>query len=780
MKHYPELRLKISDAANAGISGLVLGYNNERILTGGFTISDDGLLSGPVAAALNRFIDDSVAAQCNDIRGRVGGVALAAGSSLLSTDGTSATQGTAYTVSVEDRAEAGTAQHGDILAERESMNAKAIAEGMESYIFSPKGRAEQVALLSQQDLEEISSAKAPLRAKRTTDDVRAIDPIASHELPMTGELAEIYGKTRVAAPEEAAIAKASQGAARDAVINNPFGSISAGIIDASREKARRSGQYTEEQLDAMFGVDAAAVWESMYSKAVSAVAKDERVTAHAVAVAEGCAVLDVTQISFIDDEQSTQQQPVADDELADAASGAHQHVAVINVDGMTDASGNSINAAGFKVVLDPGLPPYTVNVKMGDKVVGTCVIDPETSVNEAQNTVSLTGVATITDPEALAAISAQGIAPSMGYSMAGAKSDDGVTWKKDDSTHAITALIPKDECGSPELNKQWGNLMHTDRSGVGISVGSKKIGRSDVEVSVHGVSISADDISAQGASTPPDAVNTQGYPGFSIAAYAASQFRSDTGSLMGGRIQDLSHDGTLVGTVSTTADRTTSSKGLAVPGAGDWTFKDRNVADNFDQHVREQLPWYDLATGIVAHVGRSYLPQNGVMYDIGASTGNVTRCLSHEITSRKVEAISIDNSESMEANCRGLGAFVVADARTHSYRKFHFGVCFLTLMFLPVEDQRTLLDKLVKNIAEGGALLIFDKTEAANGYVGTVMQRLTLAGKMAQGASYEDVVKKELSLSGVQRPINPQALLTRHGAVEIFRFGEFAGWLIVN
>ena len=703
MKHYPELRLKVSDTANAGVSGLVLG-TNERILTGGFTISDDGLVSGPVADALNRFIDDSVAAQYSDIR-----------------------------------------------TKRDALDAKALAEGM-AYMCLPSSRAERTALLQKE-----------LIGNQAVSAINAIDPIATHELPLTGELASIYANTRLSvSDEETAHHNNVKDCARDAVATNPFGPISIGIIDASREKARRTGQYTEEQLDAMFGVDAAAAWEAMYSKASAAVAKDERETAHAAAVAEDCAALDVTQISFVDDEQQPQQS-VVDDELADAASGAHQHVMVLNVDSMTDATGNSINAAGFKVVLDPDLPPYTVNVKMGDKIVGTCVINPEMSVDHTKDTITLNGLANITDQEAIAAISALG---ATSYSMAGVSSNDGVTWKKD-SAPTIVASILKDEYCLPELAKQWTELMLKDQvHDTAINVTSK-IGRSDIDVSNHGLSIDAA-MRQHGAATLIGAIDTKGYPGFSVgASVGLDELRQ--------RIAGIANvDDDVIQKIPK------ASVGLAVPGAGDWSFQNRNVADNFDQHVREQLPWYDLATGIVAHVGRSYLPQNGVMYDIGASTGNVTRCLSHEITSRNIEAISIDNSESMEANWRGLGAFVVADARTHSYRKFHFGVCFLTLMFLPVEDQRTLLDKLVKNIVEGGALLIFDKTEAANGYVGTVMQRLTLAGKMAQGASYEDVVKKELSLSGVQRPINPQALLTRHGAVEIFRFGEFAGWLIVN
>ncbi len=38
------------------------------------------------------------------------------------------------------------------------------------------------------------------------------------------------------------------------------------------------------------------------------------------------------------------------------------------------------------------------------------------------------------------------------------------------------------------------------------------------------------------------------------------------------------------------------------------------------------------------------------------------------------------------------------------------------------------------------------------------------------------VIKKELSLSGIQRPLYPGEL--GEDAVEVFRFGDFAGWII--
>ena len=79
----------------------------------------------------------------------------------------------------------------------------------------------------------------------------------------------------------------------------------------------------------------------------------------------------------------------------------------------------------------------------------------------------------------------------------------------------------------------------------------------------------------------------------------------------------------------------------------DWTFKSVEIADAFDSHVREQLPWYDLTTGIITHVARHYIPQGGKVYDIGASTGNVGRAIADTLEARNATLYAIESSKEM-------------------------------------------------------------------------------------------------------------------------------------
>lgn len=207
----------------------------------------------------------------------------------------------------------------------------------------------------------------------------------------------------------------------------------------------------------------------------------------------------------------------------------------------------------------------------------------------------------------------------------------------------------------------------------------------------------------------------------------------------------------------------------------DWTFKTADVAGAFDRHVREQLPWYDLTTGVVAHVARHYIPEGGRVYDIGASTGNIGAALADTLVSRNAEFVPIDNSAAMADIYRGPGSLVVADAAEFDFQPFDLAILFLCLMFIPPARRSAFIGKLRERIRPGGAIIVFDKCEPASGYVATVLWRLALAGKASAGVEAKEILAKELSLGGVQRPISQKEI---EPATEIFRFGDFAGWIL--
>ena len=213
-----------------------------------------------------------------------------------------------------------------------------------------------------------------------------------------------------------------------------------------------------------------------------------------------------------------------------------------------------------------------------------------------------------------------------------------------------------------------------------------------------------------------------------------------------------------------------------------WTFETKEIAETFDSHVREQLPWYDMVTDAVVYIARNYLPEFGTVVDIGSSTGNMVDKLMPLTVERWADVIAIEKSIPMckvlqkkyeNSECVSVQNVNITNSDMPEAEVY---ILFLTMMFIPIENRKTLINAMRENCTKGGVIIVVDKINDHQGYFSTVLKRLTMQFKLQQGAKPEDVLNKEMSLAGVQIPIDPAIL--GEDAKQFFRMGEFAGWVI--
>lgn len=188
------------------------------------------------------------------------------------------------------------------------------------------------------------------------------------------------------------------------------------------------------------------------------------------------------------------------------------------------------------------------------------------------------------------------------------------------------------------------------------------------------------------------------------------------------------------------------------------------TASDFDGRMREQMPWYDLATRAVAHLARTYVCRGGQVYDIGASTGNVARALWPIVEARGGSITGIEISPTMVSYYSGPGQIAEGDAVSYPYVSFDLAVCFLTLSYIAPHSRGLLMERLYENCAPGGGVIVVDQCRGGLGYLQTVLQRLAVPGGRRE-------------THGVQRPIDVLTF-ARYRPVEFFRYGEFAGWVV--
>jgi tRNA (cmo5U34)-methyltransferase len=75
----------------------------------------------------------------------------------------------------------------------------------------------------------------------------------------------------------------------------------------------------------------------------------------------------------------------------------------------------------------------------------------------------------------------------------------------------------------------------------------------------------------------------------------------------------------------------------------EWTFRSHAIANSFDDHVREQLPWYD-SPPMRSRISVDTTSRGGRVYDIGASTGNIGRALIDTLRQRQARFTAIEES----------------------------------------------------------------------------------------------------------------------------------------
>lgn len=209
----------------------------------------------------------------------------------------------------------------------------------------------------------------------------------------------------------------------------------------------------------------------------------------------------------------------------------------------------------------------------------------------------------------------------------------------------------------------------------------------------------------------------------------------------------------------------------------DWTFETKEIAKGFPKHVNQHLPWYPLATNIIKYIVENYIPVGGKLLDIGASRGNITTELRSLIESRNIKAKSFEISLEMAKEWEGVGDIYVKDAEEIDER-FDVAICYLTLMFNSVEKRARILDKLRLKMRDGGCVIIVEKFDVEDsGYAPTVLRRITMRQKLDCGVDADEIVDKELSLAGVQRPLQVRELCDFY-STEFFRVGEFRGFIL--
>ena len=199
----------------------------------------------------------------------------------------------------------------------------------------------------------------------------------------------------------------------------------------------------------------------------------------------------------------------------------------------------------------------------------------------------------------------------------------------------------------------------------------------------------------------------------------------------------------------------------------DWDF---NNLKDFDSHVREQLPWYEVAADLVARLVRLYAAPETTVYDIGAGTGYLGACLTGLISERNLRYLAVEPI----FEYRGPGIVIKDKVEKLDLVPSSCIVSFLSLMFIPPHIRVGVISKLREALLPGGRIICVERFEQDREAL--ALQRAVISVKLGAGADPIGAILKEEALAGIQVPLRVSEL--GKSRTRFFQFADFRGYIL--
>jgi tRNA (cmo5U34)-methyltransferase len=229
-----------------------------------------------------------------------------------------------------------------------------------------------------------------------------------------------------------------------------------------------------------------------------------------------------------------------------------------------------------------------------------------------------------------------------------------------------------------------------------------------------------------------------------------------------------------------------------------WTFKSKNIAEHFDDHVAHSVPLYNEIQRMTIELSNFFLRNNDTVLDLGVSTGTTIKNIDRKSPRKNLKFIGVDESEEMlEVAKRNLSGIknieLIKTDLNYGFddvkltgKTISLAISLFTLQFIHLEHREFLLRRIYQALRPGGALILVEKVVGSNAQFNEIMIDLYQDMKIRNGLNPIDNQKKSKSLRGIMSPISVEAnelLLRKCGFISIdtiFKWYNFTGFIAIK
>jgi tRNA (cmo5U34)-methyltransferase len=184
---------------------------------------------------------------------------------------------------------------------------------------------------------------------------------------------------------------------------------------------------------------------------------------------------------------------------------------------------------------------------------------------------------------------------------------------------------------------------------------------------------------------------------------------------------------------------------------------DEQVTRVFDDMIGRSVPGYELLVRLIALYADVFVSKNSNVYDLGCSTGVVSRVIAQQVAGRNCKVVAVDNSPSMINKCQQTHSdqvidWICDDLESVKINDASMVVLNLTLQFINPERRQDLLQSIYQGLKPGGVLVLTEKVEYDDEPTQHSMTELYQAFKKIQGYSDLEIAQKRTALEKVLIP----------------------------
>mgnify|MGYP001198760838 CR=1 FL=1 len=219
-----------------------------------------------------------------------------------------------------------------------------------------------------------------------------------------------------------------------------------------------------------------------------------------------------------------------------------------------------------------------------------------------------------------------------------------------------------------------------------------------------------------------------------------------------------------------------------------------NVHKNFEKHVGKSVPFYDMGHDLICKLSSFFLVNKSVVYDLGCSTGKLTRDISNYNKDLKIKIYGIDAEPKMIKHSKKM--LDQKNKKRIFYKKkdlvslkllnSDFIVSYYTIQFLKPKFRQLIFDKIYKSLNFGGAFILFEKVRGPDARFQDIFTQIYQEFKFDNGFSKEQIYNKATSIRGVLEPFTAEAnidYMKRAGFKDItslVKYCSFEGFLAIK